>query len=191
MTQPETTDPARAAACQYGLRHWREPTEVMPFKVKTLKLDYPGRTSFGALTTWEKAKSIARFIFRIPLWLFGIIFVVLLETTDFDFRRETRPGTVHVDGHVSNPTATDLIDSLSKAQRSLIVAFSSSHFAFFEATQEAAKARPVWESPPDARVRFGPVWPKKISVDWPDGTQAWIDLTDDQHTAVVEFFLKL
>ncbi|MGH3515926.1 MAG: hypothetical protein ACRDQ7_00600 [Haloechinothrix sp.] len=153
-------------------------------------MDYPDRSSFGALTMWGKVRRITRFIFRLPLWLFGITLVVLLESTDFDFRHESRPGTVHVDGRVRNQSATQLIDSLSKARGSLLITFSRTRMAFFESADLMKGSTPIWQSPPDAQVRFGPVWPNKISVDWPDGTQAWLNLTDDQHKVIVQFFME-
>lgn len=188
MPEPDIRGADERAVLQHFQAAWGEPVQGFTFTVKTFKVDYPGLTTFDVLSFWGKVRHIARFIVKIPLWLFGVVVLIFLETTDLGSREISRPGTVHLEGTVRNEAATRLIQALSAARGPLRVAFSRSHLAFFAAAEEGYRL--LWQSASDARVRYGPVWPNKLGVDWSDGTQCWIMTTDEQHESVVRFFAE-
>lgn len=167
---------------------WAEPVQTITFRVKTFRIDYPGMTTFGVLSFWGKVRHIARFIVRIPLWLIGLVVLIFLETSDFGSKPTSGPGTVHLEGTTRTEAATRLVEALSAARQPVIVAFSPGHLAFFASAQSGHQL--LWESAPDARVRYGPVWPNKLGVDWVEGTQCWLSTTDEQHELVVRFFAE-
>lgn len=184
----ESASTPHAALRQDLTRQWREPVMTLTFKVRDFKLSYPERTSFGVMSTGRKIRRISRILLMFPLKLITVIIGVLLESTDFGSERESRPGTVHLDGTVANAPATHLVDVLGRVKGAVVIAFSQSHVAFFSETEGARHGQPLWQSTRDARVWFGPVWPNKLSVSWPDGTQAWLRLDDEQATTAVQFY---
>jgi len=181
----DATDPAGATVeikfrAFLGQR-WREPVDSFSFKRWKFLIFTPGRNTTIAWTPWK----IVGYIVLFPVMIVIGIGRYLADEFGITRGQQEKPGTIKISSQVKNPQALAAIDALKVANRSLALAFSSSHLAFLDKKSEGDQPRVIWENPPGSGIVVGPAVERRLDVNWPGVAVLSIYLNDSQYGRIV------
>lgn len=164
---------------------YREPVEVVFFKVRRFRLAIPGRQEVRTYTLWKKIG----WAVLLPVWIIWALWLHVLEEFGYNKKpRDTKPETIVVAGSSDNRAAVHMVDSLRQSSRALCLVLSKSQLTFVEGRSPGQQPTPVWQSPPEAKVSFEKRLPNGLDLIWPDDTWAHFAFNSEQAAIARQYF---